>query len=311
MDDVRTSRQRRRGRKENLKIRARLLQSVRVFFIERGFLEVETPVRIPAPAPEAHIDPVRSGQWCLHPSPELCMKRLVASGFEKIFQISRVFREGERGSNHLPEFTMLEWYRAGEDYCALMSDCEALLAHLGGELLDQPVLEYGGVSARLDGGTERVTVGEAFRRHAGRSLNEIIAENSFEEVLTEAVEPRLGHPLPTLLHDYPIELGSLARAKSSDPKLAERVELYVAGIELGNGFSELVDAHEQRKRFEAEIELKRARGVEWNPMPEKFLTDLPHMPECAGMALGLDRLAMLFTGAETIDEVSAFTPEEL
>jgi len=294
-----------------LHLRAVLIQSLRTFFIDRGYLEVETPIRIPAPAPEAHIVPLTSEGWFLQTSPELCMKRLLAAGIPKIFQICKCFRKGERGDRHLPEFTMLEWYAAQSDYRDLMTDCEALLRHLAAAMGKGGELEWQGRRIDLGPAWERITVAEAFQRYAPCTVEEALAQDRFDEMLVEHVEPHLGMVTPTFLYDYPAALGALARLTPADPTVAERFELYVAGLELANGFSELVDPVEQRGRFLAEQESIRLQGRDPGPMPESFLVELGEMPQAAGIALGVDRLVMLFGGADNIDQVVAFLPEGL
>jgi lysyl-tRNA synthetase class 2 len=294
-----------------LQLRAVLIQALRTFFIDRGYLEVETPLRIPAPAPEAHIVPLTSEGWFLQTSPELCMKRLLAAGIPKIFQLCKCFRKGERGDRHLPEFTMLEWYAAGSDYRDLMTDCEALLRHLAAAMGKDGGLEWQGRRIDLGPEWERISVAEAFRRYAPCTVEEALAQDRFDEMLVEYVEPHLGMATPTFLCDYPAALGALARLSPTDPTVAERFELYVAGLELANGFSELVDPVEQRARFLAEQEAIRLQGRASGPMPEQFLVELAEMPQAAGIALGVDRLVMLFAGADSIDQVVSFTPEGL
>ena len=294
-----------------LHLRAVLIQALRTFFIDQGYLEVETPLRIPAPAPEAHIEPLTSEGWFLQTSPELCMKRLLAAGIPKIFQLCKCFRKGERGDRHLPEFTMLEWYAAGSDYRDLMADCEALLRYLAAVMGKGGVLEREGCRIDLALEWERLTVAEAFRRYAPCTVEEALRQDQFDVILVEYVEPHLGIATPTFLCDYPAELGALARLSPTDPTVAERFELYVAGLELANGFSELVDPGEQRARFLAEQEGIRRQGRRPGPMPEPFLDALEAMPPAAGIALGVDRLVMLFAGAERIDQVVAFTQEGL
>ena len=294
-------------RRPALEARARIVQAIRAFFMDGGFLEVETPQRIPVNAPELHIDAVRSGAWSLHTSPELCMKRLLAAGYPRIFQICRVWREGERGSRHLPEFTLLEWYRSDADYLALMNDCEALLRTL---------LPAGGLKMRekeisLAAPWQRLTVAEAFVTYASLPLAQALAADRFDELLTNEVEPRLGQERPTFLYDYPAGLAALARRKAAEPELAERFELYIAGFEVANAFSELTDPVEQRQRFIADEAARRTQGKEPLPLPEKFLAELVNLLPSAGIALGVDRLVMLLTGAATIDDVVAFSPEEL
>jgi lysyl-tRNA synthetase class 2 len=299
------------GKKGVLQSRQAIMEAVRRFFIERDYLEVETPNRIPAPVPETHIDSFASGDWFLHPSPEVCMKRLLAAGYERLFQICKCYREGERGARHLPEFTLLEWYRAGADYTDLMRDCEALLSCVAGWTGAGGRLAFQGVPLDLEPPWERITVDEAFRRYAAMPVKEALDADRFEEILVDRVEPRLGFGKPAFLYDYPLPLASLAKKKKADPRVAERFELYLCGMELANGFSELTDPEEQRCRFEEAMEQRRRIGKPASPMPEPFLADLAGMPEAAGIALGLDRLVMVLTDSATIDRVVAFTPEML
>jgi lysyl-tRNA synthetase class 2 len=294
-----------------LKIRAQVTDAIRRFFRECDFLEIDTPVRIPAPAPEAHIDAVRSDGWFLQTSPELCMKRLLAAGYPQIFQICRCFRAGERGTLHLPEFTLVEWYRAGADYAALMDDCEQLVAAAAAAAGRNGRLVWQGRNIDLSPPWERVTVQAAFQRYAGYSPGEALAANRFDETLALAVEPQLGLEKPVFLTEYPAPLAALARLKPGDPSVAERFELYLAGLELANAFSELTDAAEQRRRFAAAEADRRRGGLGAYPPPEPFLAALPRMPASAGIALGLDRLVMLLADAPRIDDVVAFTPETL
>lgn len=296
---------------QRLKQRAAIIRAVRVFFEERDYLEVDTPLRLPVLAPELWIEPLVSEDYFLQTSPELCMKRLLAAGHSRLFQICHCFRKGERGRLHLPEFMMLEWYRSGCDYQELMTECEELvksviLACAGGSLF--PDL---GDRFSLDIPFERLTVGAAFARYGECSVEDALAADRYEEVLVAQLEPNLGVDLPSFLYDYPATLASLARLKKDEPAVAERFELYIDGIELANGFSELVEPVEQRQRFEQERKLIRAAGRAPGSMPEKFLTALNDMENAAGIALGLDRLVMILTGADSIDEVVAFCPEEL
>ncbi len=287
--------------------RARIVQTIRAFFVEQSFLEVETPQRIPANAPEANIKPLKSCNWQLQTSPELAMKRLLAAGYEKIFQISHCWRAEERGRRHLTEFTMLEWYRSHCDYNRLMSDCEMLFRTLipHGEII------YQGLKINLASPFERLTVSDAFARYTETSMHQALADDCFNELIAFNIEPELGRVSPTILYDYPAELAALARRKPGQPELAERFELYVAGLELANAFSELNDPLEQRQRFQDEAR-SISENTEMSPqLPEPFLTDLHKMPEAAGIALGIDRLIMLLTDSATIDEVVTFTPEDL
>lgn len=299
------------ARKRNLLLRARMVQSIRAFFIEREYLEVETPQLISALAPEVHIEAIRAGSGYLHTSPELCMKRLLASGFPKIFQISRCFREGERGDLHLPEFSLLEWYRTDIDYKALMNECEALIRFVSQRLDMAGKIPYLSNEVDLKKPWQRISVSAAFDRYATTSLERALEEGCFDQIMVEEIEPNLGTIRPTFLYDYPASLAALARLKPGNRALAERFEIYIAGLELANGFSELNDPVEQRARFERELQIRDAEGKETYPMPERFLRSLEHMPDAAGIALGVDRLAMLFSGALKIDEVVSFTPEEV
>ena len=299
------------GRKENLRQRARLLQGIRQFFIGKGYLEVETPHRIPTPAPESHIDAVPSETWFLHTSPELCMKRMMAAGYGKIFQICRCWREKERGSRHLPEFTLLEWYRAGADYQSLMDECEDLIGFAAQAVDAWPTMNFRGCEIDLSSPWERISVNEAFQQYTRISMTEALKKDLFDEAMVQEIEPKLGIRKPTFLYDYPAERGALARLKKAEPGLAERFEFYMGGLELANGFSELVDSEEQRKRFQVENQNRQSLGKSIYAMPDKFLAELDDMPVSAGIALGVDRLVMVFLDAETIDEVVAFTPEEL
>jgi elongation factor P--(R)-beta-lysine ligase len=294
-------------KRQNLEQRARVMQMIRAFFVSRGYLEVETPLLIPGNAPEVHIDAIPAAGGFLQTSPELCMKRLLAAGYPKIFQISHCWRQGERGARHLPEFSMLEWYQAGVDYRALMSECEALLQYLcpSGELTWQ------GHRIKLTGPWPRLGVAAAFERYASLSLEQALQQNRFEELLTVEVEPQLGLPQPVFLLDYPAGMAALARLASGNPEVAERFELYLAGVELANAFSELTDPIEQAGRFTTDEATRRNLGKAPYPLPEKFLAEMQLLPDAAGIALGLDRLVMLLCNADKIDDVVAFAPEDL
>ncbi|HVP78119.1 MAG TPA: EF-P lysine aminoacylase EpmA [Thermodesulfobacteriota bacterium] len=299
------------GRKKALEQRARLLREIRQFFVEKGYLEVETPHRIPTPAPESHIDAVPSLTWFLHTSPELCMKRMMAAGYEKIFQICRCWRERERGSLHLPEFTLLEWYRAGCDYRSLMEECEEMIRFVAQRIGVGRIIHFRDRQIDLSFPWDRISVVQAFQRYSRATVGEALKKNLFDEIMVQEIEPNLGLRKPAFLYDYPAERGALARLKDGDPTVAERFELYMGGVELANGFSELVDSEEQRKRFIIENENRQTRGKPVYSMPDRFLAELDAMPPSGGIALGVDRLVLVFSDAKIIDEVVAFTPEEL
>ncbi|MGD9034187.1 MAG: EF-P lysine aminoacylase EpmA [Desulfobacteraceae bacterium] len=303
--------QRLAAKRSNLWLRARLIQAIRRFFIKRDYLEVETPHLIPAPAPEVHIDAIKAGGPFLHTSPELCMKRLVSAGYSRIFQICRCFREGERGEHHLAEFTLLEWYRAGIDYVELMDDCEEMVLSVSRDLGFGAKIHFQGQDIDLKRPWKRMSVKEAYEQYASMPMERALALKQFDEVMVREIEPHLGTPKPTFLYDYPSEFAALARLKENDPRVAERFEIYMGGLELANAFSELTDVKEQEARFERDRLKREQLGKTLYPLPEKFLEALAHMPNSVGVAFGLDRLAMVFSNAGKIDEVISFSPEEL
>lgn len=294
------------GKRGFLEIRARVFGLVRAFFEKEGFLEVHTPILTGAPAPEPHIRllAAEDGRFLIA-SPELHMKRLLAAGYEKIYRITPAFRAGERGRLHHPEFTILEWYRSGADYKDLQKDCQRLVRSVcgGPGTLSGPRRRGRELDPR--GEWTRYTVREAFLRFAGREPD----PDRFDADLVERVEPRLGYPAPAILFDYPASQAALARIKPGEPEVAERFELYWAGVELANGFSELTDPAEQRSRFEAAIKFKERSEGARHKMPETFLESLVHLPPCAGIAFGMDRFVMLLAGADDLDSVVAFPPE--
>ena len=293
-------------KRAGLETRSRLLQALRGFFFDRGFLEVETPVRLRAPALEAHIDAEPAGDAFLRTSPELHMKRLVAAGHGAIFQIGPCFRHGERGELHHPEFTMLEWYRAPGDYRAILDDTLALLRHAG-HALGRTVLERNGRRTDIEAPARVIPVSEAFICWAGWDPATGWDANRFDLDLIEKVEPALPTDAPVILIDYPAPAAALSRLKPDDPLRAERWELYLGGVEIANAYSELTDARLQRERFEACARERAARGGTVYPLDEAFLAALDAgLPACGGIALGVDRLAMLFAGVASLDEVIAF-----
>ncbi|MCX5869560.1 MAG: EF-P lysine aminoacylase EpmA [Deltaproteobacteria bacterium] len=302
---------------QGLRFRAAFFHSLRSFFVRQQFLEVDTPIRQPLLLPELNIEPLASEGWFLQASPELCMKRMLAAGCSRIFQLCNCFRKGERGRLHLEEFTMLEWYRTSAGYEELMTDCEALLRSL---LVDLEVmapcavfnetLRVGNRFISLQPPWDRLSVHETFARYSPVSIDQAMAADTFDAILVEYVEPHLGMERPLFLYDYPVELGSLARRKVGNPRLAERFELYINGIELANGFSELTDSREQRQRFEQELAMMDEERRQRSRMPERFLDDLAHLDRAAGIALGVDRLLMLLMGKECVDEVVSFAPAD-
>lgn len=299
-----------------LHLRAALFRLVRSFFHQQGFLEVDTPIRQPLLLPESNLVPVGSSAWFLQTSPEQCMKRILAREGHNIFQICSCFRAEERGARHLEEFTMLEWYRIEADYSALMDDCRSLVNYLIESLKQQN--RFRDMVARswfgtnpIDSEWERLTVADAFVRWATMPLDKALESERFDEIIALDIEPYLGVQSPTLLCDYPARCASLARLKKDDANLAERFELYIDGMELANGFSELTDSNEQRIRFAEELDRIEQRDGIRMPMPEKFLADLERLDRAAGIAFGLDRLLMLLMSATSIAEVVSFSADDL
>jgi lysyl-tRNA synthetase class 2 len=306
-------------RRAHLEARARIAADLRACFAREGFVEVETPALQVSPGLEPHLFAfetrlrgpagARETTRYLHTSPEFAMKKLLVAGVPRLFQLSHAFRNRERSSTHHPEFTMLEWYRAGADYRALMDDCEALL-RVALEASGRERLVWRGAECDPRAPAERLTVARAFETLAGCDVFALAPrdgdtyEDQFFRVFLNEIEPKLGIGRPTLLYDWPIALGALARGKPGDPRVADRVELYVCGLELANGFSELTDAAEQRRRFERDLAEKARLYGERYPIDPDFLAALEHgLPASAGMALGFDRLVMCATGAERIDDV--------
>lgn len=324
-------------RRARLLRRNQLVGGIRGHFEAREFIEVETSILQASPGNEAHLAAFQTtlrtpagGEHAvyLHTSPEFACKKLLAAGERRIFTFARVFRNAERSALHHPEFTMLEWYRVGEPYAALMEDCADLL-HRAVTVSGETHWRFRGREADPLAPPERLSVVEAFQRHAAIDLAatlrgsqgdrdslaalasragvQVAADDTwsdiFSRVLVERIEPHLGVGRPTILDRYPIPEAALARPCPDDPRFAERFELYVCGVELANGFGELTNAGEQRRRFSDAMDLRAARYGERFPLDEDFLAALATMPEASGIALGFDRLAMLATGAERVEQV--------
>jgi lysyl-tRNA synthetase class 2 len=326
-------------RRPALLARAAALRAVRGYFEGQGFVEVETPARVCSPGQEVHLDaiPAADGRFLIT-SPEYHMKRLVAGGLPRIVQICRCFRAEEDGPFHQPEFTMIEWYRAGGVMEDLMRDCEALVEAAGRAVGRWPTVAVpanrrgaGGDSIALDGPFERTTVRDLLRRHAGLELRgdesevemralagkagsrvapDAAWDDAFYQVFLDRIEPRVGAIRPTFVSDWPRPLGALARPKPGDDLTVERFELYAGGLELANAFGELTDPVEQRRRFEEETALRKQRGKTAYPFDEKLLSALGHMPATCGIALGFDRLLMLVLAASSIRDVLGFAYDE-
>ena len=327
-------------RKPFLRARTEITTAVRSWFAEQGFIEVETGILQVSPGNETHLhaprtelmrpDGARAPRF-LRTSPEFACKKLLAAGEKRIFEFARVFRDRERGDLHLPEFTMLEWYRADSGYDAVMADSVVIAAHAA-EATGIGQFSFRGKIADPFAEPELITVASAFERFAGIDLLATISNGEgdraalaqaarekvrlseddtwsdiFSKVLVEHIEPRLGQGRLTILYEYPAPEAALARAKAGDIRVAERFEVYACGVELANGFGELTDAAEQRRRFTLAMDEKARRYGERYPLDEDFLAALAKMPQASGVALGFDRLVMLASGATRIDQV-VWTP---
>ena len=333
------------GRRPLLEARARIRRAIRDHFEQSGFTEVECAALQISPGNEAHLHAFATDRIApdgsrrrlfLHTSPEFACKKLLAAGEQRIFTFSQVYRNREQGSINVPEFTMLEWYRANETYDSVITDCAAILKFAIGATGER-YFRHRGREADAAAEPERITVAEAFARHAGIDLLstldgggapdrdafagaatgagiKIAADDSwsdiFSRVLTERVEPHLGIGRPAILDRYPACEAALARPAPDDPRFSERFELYVCGVELANGFGELTDAGEQRRRFQDEMRVKQMRHGETYPLDEDFLAALRQMPEASGVALGFDRLVMLATGCGDVRHVMWTPPAE-
>ncbi|MDB4972325.1 MAG: Translation elongation factor [Myxococcaceae bacterium] len=310
------------ARQDNLKqtrliARARIMRVLRAFFDERGFLEVETPLVVPSPGLDVHLDAMsvqtQAGERYLITSPEYQMKRLLAGGLERIYQVAKCFRKDEIGERHQPEFSMLEWYRGYADVAAVMRDTEELVAAIATAISGTPVLQTARGPVDVAPPWPRMTVREAFARFAKVDLHTVLPDEAlFYRLMVEQVEPALADFGALFLCDYPTSMASLARKKPGDPSVAERFEAYVAGIELCNGFGELTDPLEQRVRLLADQAERAQRGLPIYPIDERFLTALEEgIPPSGGNALGLDRLVMLALGAAHIEDVMAVPASRL
>ena len=296
-----------RSRPDILALRSAALSAIRRFFSRNGFLEVETPVLIPTPALELHIDAQPAGRGFLRTSPELHMKRLLAEGLPRIYQVGACFRTGERGRLHNPEFTMLEWYRAGADYLGILADMQRLIPYVCGEVLGSARISYRGQSIDTGAAWETWHVSDAFRRFAGWDPLAAYDADRFDLDTVDKIEPNLPKDRPVVLMDYPPQAAALSRCHDGPPPHAERWELYIGGLELANAFTELTDAAEQRRRFEECAEERRHMGKPDYALDEEFLAALDRgLPPCGGVALGVDRLVMLLADASDIEEVRAF-----
>lgn len=323
------------ARRPFLLARNRIVAAIRAHFAEQGFVEADCGALQVSPGNEVHLHAFTTElidnegvahRRYLHTSPEFACKKLLAAGEQKLFSLSHVFRNRERTHTHAPEFTMLEWYRTGEAYDRIIADTLGVIA-LAASTVDARMFSHRRIQADPLAEAERLTVAEAFRRHAGVDLLATLDEDGkpdrdalaaqspldvrasdewsdiFSSLLVNLVEPKLGVGRVTILYEYPACEAALARISRRDPRVAERFEAYACGIELANGFGELTDPVEQRRRFQVDMDLKQKLYGERYPLDQQFLEALEIMPEASGVALGLDRLIMLATGASGIDQV--------
>jgi lysyl-tRNA synthetase class 2 len=322
---------------EVFRFRAAVLRAARLFFEENGFLEIEPPLLTSCPALDANIRSVRaavsgpSGKFLpffLHASPEHAMKKLLSAGAQRIFYVGKVFRDGEITALHNPEFTMAEWYRTGAGFEDIMRDTENLVRFIARKTGAPDPLPYGGRAIDWSASWKRVRVRECFMAKAGMDLEACATraslslaakeagihtepdddwETVFFRVFLEKIEPGLGFPSPVFVTEYPARMGLMAKRKKDEPVWVERAELYMGGLELANGYTELTDPVEQRERFAEELRKKRAEGLSDYVMDEELLHALElGLPPCAGMALGLDRLVMLLLNKKRIQDVLLF-----
>lgn len=329
--------------RENLVMRAKIIAAIRAFFDTRGYLEVETPLVVAKPGMEPHLDPFETFvadpfgnryDAYLITSPEYALKKLLAAGFTKIYQLGKCFRNGEAfEGRHNPEFTMLEWYQAGTDYAGIMDETEAFVKDVALKALGATKVSWRGRQIDLAQPWERLTVKEAMRKYAAidldaaledkRILTEAAAtlghvmpvdvswDDAFFSVFLNEVESKLGFERPTFLHEYPVSMAALSKVSARDPRYAERFELYIGGLELANAYTELTDADEQRRRLEEEHALRVELGRKEYGLDEDFLEAVAAMPEAGGISIGIDRLVMLLLGTSDIREVLAFPAESL
>jgi len=326
------------AKQTNLRKRAKIIAGIRRFFDQSAFVEIETPILVPQPGMEPHLEAFETTfenrPFYLHTSPEYAMKRLLSGGFERIYQICKTFRNEPTAKMHNPEFTMLEWYRAYADYTDIMVDTENLIAQLATELHGKPSIQTPQHTIDLTPPWERLTIKEAlfcyaditadpyadlskFVAQARAKGHTTVTENdppdlAFFKVFLDGIEQHLGTKKPTILYDYPAPMAALAKRKTKTPDIAERFEVYIAGVELANAFTELNDPTEQHQRLKEEANQRLKEGNPAYPIDKSFLSALKHgMPPSGGIALGIDRLVMLLVGAPSISDVISFPLSDL
>lgn len=330
--------------RQRMILRAQITKAIRNFFWQEKFLEVETPQLVPLPSMEPYLEVFETTllderrnnyQGFLTSSPEFAMKKLLAGGFENLFQVCKSFRNQEGWSErHNPEFTILEWYRINSDYTELMTDCENLFQYIANTVFQTTTITFRGHTFDLSQPWERLSVPDAFAKYADIDLETLLSaekllhtaakkgytispettwEEAFNQIFLNEIEPHLGTgPQPTILYDYPAEMAALSRKKEADPRLAERFEFYFAGLEMGNAFSELTDWQEQQRRLEADRAEKQRIGRTLFDIDQDFIEALKMgIPDCAGIAVGVDRVCMVFLNADTIQDVLFFPANQL
>ena len=271
---------------------------------------METPLHLRTPALELHIDAEATPTGYLRTSPELHMKRLLCAGYPLTFQIGPCFRRGEKGDHHQPEYSMLEFYRSPGDYLDILGDTQELLLHCAQTVLGKTELRFNGHRIALDQPWALLNVNDLFQQHAGWNPAQAFDAERFNLDLLEKVEPAMPQDRPVILKDFPAEQAAMAKLKDTDPRIAERWELYMGGIEIGNAYSELLDPNAQRERFETWSAERVAGDRETYPLDEAFLESLAQAPESAGgIAIGMDRLVMIFADKQSLDEVLPFRDE--
>ncbi len=318
-----------------LEKRIKVIKSIRNHFDNQGFYEVETPALQVSPGMEPHLMAFETAQYSpnrerhvkayLHTSPEFTMKKLIVAGVAKQYQICKVFRNAEGAGTHSPEFTMIEWYRAHDSYETIMDDCINLMRDVA-NAVGISHYEWRGKQSNPFKEWEKISVAEAFQRYANICLEDHLEkaasfaeaartcdldipddygwDDIFFRIFEKIIEPQLGHPVPTILYDYPVHMAALSRVKQDDPRWAERFEIYICGLELANAFGELTDASIQQKRFEEDMALKQSLYNERYPIDKDFIAALESgMPDSGGIALGIDRLVMLAANADTIEQI--------
>lgn len=320
--------------------RAKILRAIRDFFWSAGFLEVETPELAALPGQEPYLgiidseitdDRGKKYSASLITSPEYAMKKILAAGYEKIFQITKAFRNNESlGGSHNPEFTMLEWYRQNASYLDIMMDTESLVKFIAQETGTGGKIAYNGIEVDLSSPWKKMTVAEAMKKYADvddLSYDGLVKsaeakeykiekdepyDSVFFKIFLNEIEPKFDPARPLIVYDYPVELGALARTKDGNPQIAERFEVYIGGLEIGNAFSELLDAGEQKKRFLEEQELRKKNRLKVYRLDEDFLTAIGTIKNpCGGIAVGVDRLVMLLTNQKDINNVLFFPAQEM